>query len=199
MSNNEAFMEVLILYYSRGGATAQLARLVARGVGEVPGVRARIRTVASLHGADHSDVLPVSAIDLQECKGLLLGSPTRFGSMAAPLKAFFEAQAGEWLAGTLIGKPAGVFCSTGSMHGGNEATLLGMILPLLHHGMLIVGLPYSEPALMRTSTGGTPYGASHVAGPDDDPSISNDERELARALGRRVAQVTLALEQARAI
>lgn len=190
--------ELLVLYYSRGGATAQLARLVARGVGEVPGATVRLRTVPPLHGEDDSGVSPVCAADLRECKGLLLGSPTRFGSMAAPLKAFFEAQAGEWLSGSLIGKPAGVFCSTGSQHGGNEATLLGMILPLLHHGMLIVGLPYSEPALMRTQTGGAPYGATHVAGPDDDPRISADERELARALGRRVARISLALEAAHA-
>lgn len=190
--------EVLVLFFSRGGATAQLARLVARGVEEVAGMQARLRSVPPLHGPARDDALTASAADLRECSALILGSPTRFGSMAAPLKAFFEAQAADWLGGTLIGKPAGVFCSTGSQHGGNEATLLGMALPLLHHGMLLVGIPYSEPQLMQTRGGGTPYGASHVAGPEDDPAISTDERALARALGRRVAQTALALERGRA-
>jgi NAD(P)H dehydrogenase (quinone) len=161
-------------------------------------MQARLRTVPSINGGDAADTVLATAADLRECAALVLGSPTRFGSMAAPLKAFFEAHAADWLAGTLIGKPAGVFCSTGSAHGGNEATLLGMALPLLHHGMLLVGLPYSEPGLMRTRGGGTPYGASHVAGPDDDPELDADERELARALGRRVAQTTQELERGRA-
>lgn len=189
--------DVLVLYFSRGGATAQLARMVARGVEEVGGMQARLRTVPALHGPQQaSDPLAESA-DLRECAALLLGSPTRFGSMAAPLKAFFEAQTSDWLSGSLIGKPAGLFCSTGSMHGGNEATLLGMALPLLHHGMLLVGLPYSEPQLMATESGGTPYGASHVAGPDDDPQLTPAERELARALGRRVATIAAQLERGR--
>lgn len=188
--------DVLVLYYSRGGSTARLARMVARGVEEVAGMQARLRTVPSLQGAEAADTL-VTTEDLRDCAALVLGSPTRFGTMAAPLKAFFEAQATEWLGGTLIGKPAGVFCSTGSAHGGNEATLLGMAVPLLHHGMLLVGLPYSEPSLMQTRGGGTPYGASHVAGPDDAPELDPDERALARALGRRVAQTALDLERGR--
>ncbi len=183
--------EILILYYSRGGHTEKLARIAARGV-ELGGATARLRTVASLHGDTNDDRLLVQRSDLAECVGLLLGSPSRFGSMAAPLKAFFETTSAEWLSGALVGKPAGVFSSSASMHGGNEATLLGMMLPLLHHGMLLVGLPYSEAALQQSQGGGTPYGASHVElGANDQ--LREGEKELARALGLRVAQIALKL------
>lgn len=190
-------IQILILYYSRHGATRQLARLVARGVGEIAACEAILRTVPAAGDSQPDDTPWVEALDLQTCQALVLGSPTRFGSMAAPLKGFFEAHPEAWLNGALIGKPAAAFCSTGSLHGGNEATLLGMLLPLLHHGMLLTGLPYSEAALMHTESGGTPYGASHVAGPQGERAIDATTRELARALGRRVAQLTLDLERGR--
>ncbi|MCK7594326.1 NAD(P)H:quinone oxidoreductase [Pseudomarimonas salicorniae] len=189
--------EVLVLYYSRGGSLANLARQVARGVESVEGMQARIRCVPPVsthldgkgpdvpeHGAPY-----VEKRDLAECAGLLLGSPTRFGNMAAPMKHFLDTTGAEWASGTLIGKPAGVFTSTASLHGGQESTLLSMMLPLLHHGMLIVGLPYSESALNTTRSGGTPYGASHHAGGKDDPTLSDEEAVLARAQGRRVAEI----------
>jgi NAD(P)H dehydrogenase (quinone) len=187
--------EILILYYSRGGSVAKLARVLARGVEEGGGV-ARLRTVPPVAAVTTVAEPPepeegapyVVARDLAECDGLLLGSPTRFGNMAAPLKHFIDGLGAEWVSGTLAGKPAAVFTSTGTMHGGQEATLLSMILPLLHHGALIVGIPYTEKALHSTRTGGTPYGASHVAGDADDAPLSEEERELARALGRRVAE-----------
>jgi NAD(P)H dehydrogenase (quinone) len=193
--------EILILYYSRHGSVAQLARLVARGVEEVAGMRARLRSVPPVAPVTLVAQAPVpeegapyaSVEDLRECSGLILGSPTRFGSMATPLKHFLDATGAEWVSGTLAGKPAGVFTSTGTMHGGQESTLLSMMLPLLHHGMLLVGIPFTEAALNATTTGGTPYGASHVAGIDGDRPISDHERSLARTLGRRVAEIAARL------
>ncbi len=194
--------EVLVLYYSRTGKVAQLARLVARGIEEQPGMQARLRCVPPVAPVTESAQPPVpddgapyvSKDDLRECVGLVMGSPTRFGNMAAPLKHFIDTLGAEWASGTLVGKPAGVFTSTSTMHGGQESTLLSMMLPLLHHGMLIVGIPFTEAALNRTRTGGTPYGASHVAGTSDENPISEDERALARSLGRRVAHVCSRLE-----
>jgi NAD(P)H dehydrogenase (quinone) len=180
--------DILVLYYSRHGATEQMARLAARGVSEAGG-SAMLRTVAESDGSTNSQAAIVTLEELSSCAGLILASPTRFGSMAAPLKAFFERSTALWLNGALVGKPAAAITSTGSMHGGQESTLLGMLLPLLHHGMILVGLPYTEAALSRTETGGTPYGASHLAGNDGRNPISADERELARALGKRVALI----------
>ena len=185
---------ILVLYYSRGGRTAALARQVARGV-ESAGAVAKVRTVppvAPTTIATDPPVPPdgppyVELADLAEADGLLLGSPTRFGNMAAPLKHFLDSSSAEWASGTLAGKPAGVFTSTSTMHGGQETTLLSMMLPLLHHGMLLVGIPYTEPALTRTTGGGSPYGASHVAGATGANTIGEDERLIARVLGRRVA------------
>ena len=187
--------DILILYYSRTGHTAQLARLIARGVEEIPGMRARLRQVPPVAPVTEVAQPPepeqgapyVTRQDLHECTGLALGSPTRFGNMAAPLKHFLDSTGAEWASGTLVGKPAALFTATSTMHGGQESTLLSMALPLLHHGMLLVGIPYTEPALSHTLSGGTPYGASHVAGPKGDNSISEHERELARALGRRLS------------
>jgi NAD(P)H dehydrogenase (quinone) len=189
--------EVLVLYYSRSGHTAQLARLIARGVEEVPGMHARLRQVPPVapvteiaQPPEPGDGAPyVTKQDLLDCVGLAMGSPTRFGNMAAPLKHFLDSTGAEWASGALVGKPAALFTSTSTMHGGQETTLLTMALPLLHHGMLIVGLPYTEPALSSTQSGGTPYGASHVTGSQGDNPISEHERELARALGRRLADV----------
>lgn len=187
--------DILVLYYSRNGHTAQLARLIARGVEEVPGARARLRQVPPVAPVTETAQPPVpdegapyaTMQDLVECGGLALGSPTRFGNMAAPLKHFLDSTGAEWASGALAGKPAALFTSTSTMHGGQESTLLTMALPLLHHGMLIVGIPYTEPALSATHSGGTPYGASHVAGAKGENAISEHERELARALGRRLA------------
>ena len=187
--------EILVLYYSRGGSVAALARQIARGVGEVEGMSARIRTVPPVAPQTEVAMPPVpetgapyvSHADLRECAGLALGSPTRFGNMAAPIKHFLDGLGGEWASGTLIGKPAGVFTSTATMHGGQESTLLSMMVPLLHHGCVITGSPYSEPLLSSTRGGGTPYGPSHVAGAQDDATLSDDEAELARAFGRRLA------------
>jgi NAD(P)H dehydrogenase (quinone) len=186
---------ILVLYYSRSGHTAQLARLIARGVEEVPGMQARLRQVPPVAPVTQVAQPPepeegapyVTREDLLECAGLALGSPTRFGNMAAPLKYFLDSTGAEWASGALVGKPAALFTSTSTMHGGQESTLLSMALPLLHHGMLLLGLPYTEPALTSTLSGGSPYGASHVAGPAGDNAISEHERELARALGRRLA------------
>lgn len=191
--------EILVLYYSRHGATAEMARLVARGVEEVPGMQARLRTVPAVSAICEAsaDSIPAdgppyaSLADLRECAGLALGSPTRFGNMAAPLKYFLDGTAELWLSGALAGKPAGVFTSTGSLHGGQETTLLTMMLPLLHHGMLLLGLPYTEAALHTTRSGGTPYGPSRHAA--DGSRISPDEKTLCRALGRRLAQTALRL------
>ena len=193
--------EILVLYYSQGGAVREMAQLIARGVESVAGIKARVRTVPKVSTnceATESDIPSsgdpyVELSDLDECAGLALGSPTRFGNMAAPMKYFLDGTAGLWLKGTLIGKPAAVFTSTGSMHGGNESTLITMMLPLMHHGMLIVGLQYSEPELSSTQSGGTPYGASHVGGSADDKAITADERKLCLALGKRLAQTALKL------
>jgi NAD(P)H dehydrogenase (quinone) len=187
--------DILVLYYSRNGHTAQLARLIARGIEEVPGVCARLRQVPPVAPVTETAQPPVpnegapyvTRQDLVECSGLALGSPTRFGNMAAPLKHFLDSTGAEWASGTLAGKPAALFTSTSTMHGGQESTLLTMALPLLHHGMLLVGIPFTEPALSITQTGGSPYGASHVAGTKGENAISEHERELARALGRRLA------------
>ena len=189
--------EILVLYYSRGGSVARLAKQVARGVGEIAGMSARLRTVPPVAAVTQHASPPepeegapyVHARDLAECVGLVIGSPTRFGNMAAPLKHFIDGLGAEWASGTLVDKPAGVFTSTATQHGGQESTLLSMQLPLLHHGCVIVGLPYTEPALSTTRGGGTPYGASHVAGGEDDPQLSEEEAALARVLGRRVAEI----------
>jgi len=193
--------DILIVYYSRNGSIAQLARLVARGVEEVPGMQARLRSVppvaavtATAHAPVPDEGAPYATLDdLRECAGLILGSPTRFGNMAAPLKHYLDSTAAEWASGTLVGKPAAAFTSTATMHGGQETTLVSMMLPLLHHGALIVGIPYTEAALNATTSGGTPYGASHVAGTDGSRPISDEERTLARALGRRVASIAAKL------
>ncbi len=195
--------EILVLYYSRGGSVARLARQIARGIGEVPGMSARLRTVPPVAAVTQTSAPPVpeegapyvEKADLAECAGIVLGSPTRFGNMAAPVKHFLDGLGAEWASGTLAGKPAAVFTSTASMHGGQESTLLSMHLPLLHHGCVIVGIPFTEAALSHTTTGGTPYGASHVAGAQDDPHPSDDEAHLARVLGRRVADVARRLAQ----
>ena len=186
---------ILVLYYSRQGATREMARLIARGI-ESTGLSARLRTVPAI-SADCEQTAPeipdagdiyATLDDLAGCSGLLLGSPTRFGNMAAPLKYFLDGTTPLWLNGALIDKPAAAFTSTGSLHGGQESTLLSMMLPLLHHGMVLVGLPYAEPTLLNTRTGGTPYGASHWAGGDGQQPISPDEAALCQALGRRVAR-----------
>lgn len=194
--------EILILYYSRGGSVAKLARQVARGVEEVEGMQARLRTVPPVAPSTQQALPPepeqgapyALVSDLAECAGLVLGSPTRFGNMAAPLKHFLDGTGAEWASGTLVGKPAAVFTSTATQHGGQETTLISMLLPLLHHGMLVLGLPYTERALNSTSGGGTPYGASHVAGLNDDRPLSEDEKTLAQALGRRVASIARQLQ-----
>ncbi len=193
--------EILILYYSRHGATAAMAQQIARGVEEVSGAQARLRTVPAVSTVCEAveDDIPTSGPpyashdDLRECAGLILGSPTRFGNMASAMKYFIDSTSDVWLSGALSGKPAGVFTSTSSLHGGQESTLLSMMLPLLHHGMLICGLPYSETDLMHTSTGGTPYGASHLAGIDNKNPLSEEEKRLCKALGRRVAEVVVKL------
>jgi len=189
--------DILVLYYSRGGSVARLARQVARGVGEVAGMQARLRTVPPVVTETQVAAPPVpedgapyvERSDLAECAGLLLGSPTRFGNMAAPLKHFIDGLGAEWASGTLVGKPAGVFTSTATMHGGQEATLLSMMLPLLHHGCVVAGIPYTEPLLSTTRGGGTPYGASHVAGNRDEIQPTEDEAALARVLGKRIAML----------
>ncbi|HEY2807607.1 MAG TPA: NAD(P)H:quinone oxidoreductase [Steroidobacteraceae bacterium] len=193
--------EILVLYYSRNGATAELARQVCRGVESVAGASARLRTVPAVSADSEAPAKPVPASgapyatleDLKETSALVLGSPTRFGNMAAPLKYFLDGTATLWLTGALAGKPAGVFTSTQTMHGGQETTLLSMMLPLLHHGMYLVGLPYTERALNDTSRGGTPYGASHVSGTAASPSLSAEEKSLAQALGKRVAELAVRL------
>jgi NAD(P)H dehydrogenase (quinone) len=193
--------EILVLYYSQGGAVRDMAQAIARGVESVAGAKARVRTVPKVSAnceATESAVPSTGAPyvelqDLEACAGLALGSPTRFGNMAAPMKYFLDGTSNLWLKGALIGKPAAVFTSSGSMHGGNESTLLTMMLPLLHHGMLLVGLPYSEPALGNTSTGGTPYGASHIGGAMNDKPLSEDEKKLCLALGKRLAEIALKL------
>jgi NAD(P)H dehydrogenase (quinone) len=193
--------EVLVLYYSRGGTVAELARLVARGIEQVEGAQARIRTVpkvaavveAAAPAVPESGAPYAQLSDLEQCIGLALGSPTRFGNMAAPLKHFWDSTGELWVRGALAGKPAAVFTSTGSLHGGQETTLVTMMLPLLHHGMLIVGVPYTDADLYATKGGGTPYGASHHAGVADDLPVTEHERRLCAALGRRLASVALKL------
>lgn len=193
---------VLVLYYSRTGATAQMALDIARGIEQVSGIEARVRTVPPVSPTSEqtSPDIPTAGAtyctldELRNCSGLVLGSPTRFGNMAAPLKHFLDGTSSLWLNGSLINKPAAMFTSTGSMHGGQETTLLTMMMPLLHHGMVIVGLPYSEPELMATRSGGTPYGASHVSGTDSSNKITDEEKRLCIALGKRVATLALTLD-----
>jgi NAD(P)H dehydrogenase (quinone) len=197
--------EVLVLFYSRHGATAELARQVVRGIETVPGAQARLRTVPAVSTVSEATepTVPESGPpyathdDLRECDGLVLGSPTRFGNMAAALKYFLDGTSALWLNGALDRKPAGVFTSTGSMHGGQESTLLTMMVPLLHHGMYIVGLPFTAEAMNSTRSGGTPYGASHVAGTRGNARLSDEERELAQLLGRRVAELAVAVRRER--
>ena len=196
-----AAREILVLYYSRHGAVRQMAQIVARGIESVNGVAARVRTVPEVSAVCDAVAAAVPGAgapyaelrDLEECCGLALGSPTRFGNMAAPLKYFLDGTAGLWLKGALAGKPAAVFTSTGSMHGGQETTLVSMMTPLLHHGMLLVGLPYTEPELSSTSSGGTPYGASHLAGATGDRALSDEEKKLCFALGKRLATTAVKL------
>lgn len=196
-----AGVEVLVLYYSRNGSVAALARQVARGVEEVPGASARLRTVPAVATTtvQAAPVVPdtgapyVEPLDLEQCGAIALGSPTRFGNMAAPVKHFVDGLGAQWASGTLAGKPAAVFTSTATQHGGQESTLLTMMVPLLHHGCILVGIPFTEPLLSSTRSGGTPYGASHVAGADADPRLSDEEATLARALGRRLAGIALRL------
>lgn len=194
--------DILILYYSQSGNTADMARIIAHGVEEVNGMQARLRSVPAVSTVCEAVAEPVpeqgapyaTLEDLQECAGLVLGSPTHFGNMAASLKHFLDGTGSLWMSGTMIGKPAAVFTATASMHGGQESTLLSMMLPLLHHGMLIMGLPYTEQALLNTRTGGTPYGASRLTSADDNRPLSDDEKELCRALGRRVAETAKQLQ-----
>lgn len=187
--------EILVLYYSQSGHVLSMAEQIARGIENVEGCSAKLRTVPEISTVCEAieDTIPeqghlyVSHEDLKQCDGLVLGSPTRFGNMAAPLKYFIDKTSDVWLSGSLIGKPAAVFTSTGSLHGGQETTLLSMMLPLIHHGMMIMGLPYSENTLMTTTDGGTPYGASHLAGSNNDRTLSDTESQLCRALGQRIA------------
>jgi NAD(P)H dehydrogenase (quinone) len=195
---------ILILYYSRHGATLRMAERIARGVEEAGHFEARLRTVPEVSPETKAtqDAIPeqgapyVTLDELRECSGLILGSPTRFGNMAAPMKFFLEQTSELWFAGALAGKPAGVFTSSASLHGGQESTLLSMMLPLLHHGMLISGLPYSEAALTQTRTGGTPYGPTHFAGTKGEEPFSDEEIALCKAMGRRIADLGQRLEQA---
>ncbi|OJW97916.1 NAD(P)H:quinone oxidoreductase [Thiobacillus sp. 65-1402] len=193
--------EILVLYYSAGGSVREMAQLVARGVNQVAGAAARVRTVPPLAPRTQVAEPPVpeegapyvELADLEQCAGIALGSPTRFGNMAAPLKYFLDTTGALWAKGTLAGKPAAVFTSTASLHGGQETTLTSMMLPLLHHGMLIVGLPYTHPEVTHTASGGTPYGASHWAGAGDDKPLTGDERTLCIALGKRLAETAVKL------
>jgi NAD(P)H dehydrogenase (quinone) len=195
-SMNTPNLTLLVLYYSRHGATRKMAELIAQGIESVPGCDARLRTVPAISTVAEAtepdipkDGAPYAELtDLEECAGLALGSPTRFGNMASAMKYFLDGTSTQWLAGSLAGKPACVFTSTSSLHGGQEATLLTMMIPLLHHGMLVLGLPYTEPELMRSKTGGTPYGASHWAGLNGDNSFSDETKALTIALGKRLAQ-----------
>jgi NAD(P)H dehydrogenase (quinone) len=196
--------EILVLYYSRDGSTAELARHVCRGIEAVARATSTLRTVPPVTAASEYPVKPVPESgppyagleDLRRADGLILGSPTRFGNMAAPLKHFLDGTSSLWVSGELCGKPAGVFTSTQTLHGGQEATLLSMMLPLLHHGMYLVGLPYTEPSLTETASGGTPYGASHVAGARHARVLTDEECRLAQALGRRVASLAVRLAEA---
>ena len=197
--------EIIVLYYSHTGAVREMAQLVARGVGSVAGCAARVRTVprlmaagqatasAAAHSEKEAGAPHAELKDLEECIGIALGSPTRFGNMAAPMKHFWDSTGALWLKGRLAGKPAAVFTSTATLHGGQETTLVSMMLPLLHHGMVIVGIPYTEPELTSTTSGGTPYGASHHAGGAGGQPITEHERKLCIALGRRLAEIALKL------
>jgi NAD(P)H dehydrogenase (quinone) len=188
--------DILVLYYSRHGATAEMAQRIGRGIEEIAGMHARIRTVPRVSTVTEAveDEIPAAGPpyatldDLRECAGLALGSPTRFGNMAAPLKYFLDGTSTLWLSGALAGKPAAVFTSTSSPHGGQETTLVSMMLPLLHHGMMVLGLPYTETDLFETTGGGTPYGASHTAGTDSTRPLSEHEKRLCRLLGHRLAE-----------
>jgi len=198
-------LTILVLYYSRHGATRKLAELIAQGIDSIPGAEARLRTVpavSTVAEAIEPDIPAngapyVELEDLADCAGLALGSPTRFGNMASAMKYFLDGTATEWVNGTLSGKPAVVFTSTGSLHGGQEATLLSMMIPLLHHGMLVMGLPYTHPELMNTASGGSPYGATHWAGVDGKRALTEDERSLSVALGRRLAEAAVKLHGTR--
>ncbi len=193
--------EILVLYYSQGGSVREMAKLIARGIDSINGVKARLRTVPKVSSnceATEPDIPEegdpyVELTDLETCDGLALGSPTRFGNMAAPMKYFLDSTSSLWLNGALVNKPACVFTSSGSMHGGNETTLLSMMLPLLHHGMLILGIPYSEPSLATTQSGGTPYGASHIGGAMNDKPMTDEEKKLCIAMGKRLAETALKL------
>ncbi|MDO9636781.1 MAG: NAD(P)H:quinone oxidoreductase [Thiobacillus sp.] len=193
--------EILVLYYSAGGSVREMAQLVARGVNQVAGAAARVRTVPPVAPRTQVAEPPVpdegapyvELADLEQCAGVALGSPTRFGNMAAPLKYFLDTTGALWAKGTLVGKPAAVFTSTASLHGGQETTLTSMMLPLLHHGMLVLGLPYTLAEVNHTTSGGTPYGASHWAGPADDRPLTDDERALCIALGKRLAETATRL------
>lgn len=203
MSTKNSSPYVLVLYYSRSGATAHMAQLIGRGIEQVKGIEARLRTVpavSTVTEATEPDIPDSGAIyctedDLRNCAGLVLGSPTRFGNMAAALKYFIDSTGALWLSGALIDKPAAAFTSTSTLHGGQESTLLSMLTPLLHHGMLFCGLPYSETGLSSTTSGGTPYGASHLAGPNSDRKIDTTESELCVALGKRVATLAVKLQR----
>ncbi len=196
---------ILVLYYSRHGATRKLAELIAQGIESVPGAEARLRTVPAVSTVTEATApdIPASGApyvelqDLADCAGLAMGSPTRFGNMAAAMKYFLDGTSADWLAGTLAGKPAAVFTSTGSLHGGQESTLLSMMIPLLHHGMLVMGLPYTQPELMTTATGGSPYGPTHWSGLDGDKPVSDDEKRLAIEAGRRLADTAARLWRTR--
>jgi NAD(P)H dehydrogenase (quinone) len=195
--------DILVLYYSRQGSTAALARQVCRGVESISGMQARLRTVPPVAVSTERTLPPVPeegapyvvADDLVECRGLILGSPTRFGNMAAPLKHFLDGTSALWMSGALVGKPGGVFTSTQTVHGGQESTLISMMLPLLHHGMYLVGIPFTETALHETRGGGTPYGAGHVVAHSGHNNLSGPERDLARALGARVAALAAKLDR----
>jgi NAD(P)H dehydrogenase (quinone) len=196
--------DILVLFYSRYGGTAALARQVARGIDGVPGATAKLRTVPPVAAVTEAAAPPVpetgapyaTLADLESCSGLVLGSPVRFGNMAAPLKAFLDTTSALWISGGLAGKPAGVFASGQTLHGGQETTLLSMMLPLLHHGMVLVGIPYTEQSMTATHAGGSPYGASHVAGSAERTQLTDQERTTARALGRRIAQLAVTLATA---
>ncbi|MCE3262078.1 MAG: NAD(P)H-quinone oxidoreductase [Pseudoduganella sp.] len=202
---NQTNLTILVLYYSRHGSVRKLAELIAQGIESVPGCDARLRTVpavSTVTEATAPDVPPegapyVELQDLEDCAGLALGSPTRFGNMAAPMKYFLDGTSAQWLAGTLSGKPACVFTSTGSQHGGQESTLLTMMVPLLHHGMMVMGLPYTHPELMTTASGGSPYGATHWSGLDGKKPVTDDEKRLAVAMGRRLAEAASKLRGAK--
>lgn len=200
---NASNLIILVLFYSRHGSTRRLAELIAQGVESVPGCDARLRTVAPVSTVTEAtapevpaDGAPyVEAADLQQCAAIAVGSPTRFGNMASSMKYFWDGTSGQWLSGALAGKPACVFTSTGSLHGGQESTLLSMMIPLLHHGLMVLGLPYTHPDLMTTSSGGTPYGASHWAGLDGKRPITDEEKRLAVALGKRLAETAVRMRE----